>query len=218
MKSLRSIAFLVFALLVACTKQQTPPPPEEDMLYRVECFFQHAPDSALQIIDTLDITCLSEKEKAHYWLLKAELFQLTHKDHRPTDSLLQLAQDYFIGSDDKYHEARTYDIMAWQANVTQQEPQVAMDYRQKALQSILQCKHIDERLIRVSTTPTDEQNEILRLENAIRFRLGTTYSANHYFREGIDQLKPAEAYYAEKQRHSLRIQSAYMLGNNYLGL
>ena len=39
------------------------------MLYRVECFYQQNPDSALQILDTLNVSVLSEKERVHYNLL-----------------------------------------------------------------------------------------------------------------------------------------------------
>ena len=39
------------------------------MLYHVECFYQQNPDSAMQILDTLNVDVLSEKERVHYNLL-----------------------------------------------------------------------------------------------------------------------------------------------------
>ena len=65
MKPLHCIAILAFLLLAACAKHDTPPPPEEDMLYRVECFYQNNLDSAMQILDTLNLSVLSDKERAH---------------------------------------------------------------------------------------------------------------------------------------------------------
>ncbi|MCQ2303340.1 MAG: hypothetical protein MJZ94_12055, partial [Bacteroidales bacterium] len=62
------LSFAVFAALFSCTRTDAPLP-EEDMLYRVECFYQQNPDSALQILDTLNVSVLSEKELAHYNLL-----------------------------------------------------------------------------------------------------------------------------------------------------
>ena len=67
------LIMLACLLLVACAKHKTPPPPEEDMLYRVECFFQPHPNSAMQIIDTLNLSMLSEMERAHYCLLRAKV-------------------------------------------------------------------------------------------------------------------------------------------------
>ena len=86
-------------LLVACAKHEAPPP-EEDMLYRVECFLQQKPDSAMQILDTLDVSVLSKKERAHYCLLQLEVLYNIRFYDTEIDSLLQVADNEFAGGDD----------------------------------------------------------------------------------------------------------------------
>ena len=207
---------LLLAVLAACAKRV--PPPEEDMLYCVECFYQQSPDSAMQILDTLNLECLSEKERAHYCLLKAKTNQRQGTNDAATDSLLKVAENYFIGGKDKYFEAMTYWTMSGLSRNNAKERHAVLDYRLKALQSIEQCQHVDERIVRYSPTPTNEQDEIDRLKYAIHQRLGMSYTSNHYFREGVMHLKVSELYYAQKKKHKLHVMSAYMLGYAYLGL
>lgn len=71
MEFLRIIGILMLVTLCSCVKHKLPPSPEEDMLYRVECLYQMKPDSALLVLDNLNLTALSEKERAHYCLLRA---------------------------------------------------------------------------------------------------------------------------------------------------
>ena len=216
MKRWFSIGLLFFVVLVAaCSKRETPPPPEEDMLYRVECFYQTNLDSARQILDTLNLSALSEKERAHYCLLRAKVNDGLRK-YNDFDSLMQVAEKQFVGGKDKYFESMTYWILARVAQVENLGEQHVLDYRLKALQSIEQCEHVDERLVRFSLKPTDEQNEIDRLKYAIHQRLGMSYTHSGYHREGVDHLKLADDYYAEKQYHRNRLITAFPLGMAYL--
>ena len=216
MKRWFSIGLLLFAVLVvACSKRETPPPPEEDMLYRVECFYQTNLDSARQILDTLNLSALSEKERAHYCLLRAKVNDGLRK-YNDFDSLMQVAEKQFVGGKDKYFESMTYWILARVAQVENLGEQHVLDYRLKALQSIEQCEHVDERFVRFSLKPTDEQNEIDRLKYAIHQRLGMSYTNSGYHREGVDHLKLADGYYAEKQYHRNRLITAFPLGMAYL--
>ena len=150
-------------LLVACAKHEVPPP-EEDMLYRVECFYQQNPDSAMQILDTLDVSVLTEDERAHYDLLLARTMAMLNMDQKMVDSLIDEAENHYAGGNDKYHEAMTYWHKAWKTSETNK-----LDYRQKALQTIGQCRHVDERLVLYSEEPTDEQTIIDRLKFAIPY-------------------------------------------------
>ena len=210
------IWLLLFVVLVAaCSKRETPPPPEEDMLYRVECFYQTNLDSARQILDTLNVSALSEKERAHYCLLRAKVNDGLRK-YNDFDSLMQVAEKQFVGGKDKYFESMTYWILSRVAQVENLGEQHVLDYRLKALQSIEQCHHVDERFVRFSLKPTDEKNEIDRLKYAIHQRLGMSYTSSGYHREGVDHLKRADGYYAEKQYHRNRLITAFPLGMAYL--
>ncbi len=91
MKPMPIIALLLLLACFACGKK-TVPPPEEDMLYRVECIYQHNFDSAVRILDTLDPSVLSAKEQAHYSLLKAMFIGNTKRFDAEFDSLLQVAK------------------------------------------------------------------------------------------------------------------------------
>ena len=216
MKRVSYISLLVIiAVLAACNQNNTPPPPEEDMLYRVECFYQYHLDSARQILDTLNLSVLSEKERAHYCLLRAKVNDGLRK-YADFDSLMQVAEKQFIGGKDKYFEAMTYWILARLAQIDDMGTQHVLDYRLKALQSIEQCKHVDERFVQFSLTPTDEQTVIDRLKYAIHQRLGMSYTNSGYHREGVDHLKQADQFYAEKQMDHHRTITAFPLGTAYL--
>ena len=215
MKIHRHIIVLAFVAMFSCSRHPAEPPPEEDMLYRVECFYQTNLDSASRILDTLDVSVLSEKERAHYCLLRAKVNDGFSK-YDDFDSLMQVAEKQFVGGKDKYFESMTYWILSRMAKVKNLGEQHMLDYRLKALKSIEQCKHVDERFVRFSLKPTDEQNEIDRLKYAIHQRLGMAYTQLGYPREGIDHLKQADCFYAEKQMHRLRTITAFPLGTSYL--
>ena len=207
--------WILLVALAACTKTTTPPPPEEDMLYQVECFYQYDLNGARQALDTLNLSVLSAKERAHYCLLRAKVNDGL-RQYDDFDSLLQVAEKQFIGGKDKYFEAMTYWVLARMAQVKIMGNQHVLDYRLKALQSIEQCKHVDERFVRFSLIPTDEQNEIDRLKYAIHQRLGMSYTDSGYHREGANHLKQADRFYADKQMHRHRLITAFPLGMAYL--
>ena len=209
MKPMPIIALLLLLACFACSKK-TVPPPEEDMLYRVECFHQKRPDSAFRALDTLDVSVLSKKERAHYCLLLARTMAQLYMDQTVIDSLIDEAENYYSGSDEKYYEAMTYWQKGWKTSVSDR-----MDYRQKALQTIEQCKHVDKRLVQFSETPTDEQDIIDRLKYAIYQRLGMSYVGSGYHKDGIKYLKLSEEYYKAVNRYELHLASAYMLSHAY---
>ena len=209
MKPMPIIALLLLLACFACGKK-TVPPPEEDMLYRVECFHQKRPDSAFRALDTLDVSVLSKKERAHYCLLLARTMAQLYMDQTVIDSLIDEAENYYSGSDEKYYEAMTYWQKGWKTSVSDR-----MDYRQKALQTIEQCKHVDKRLVQFSETPTDEQDIIDRLKYAIYQRLGMSYVGSGYHKDGIKYLKLSEEYYKAVNRYELHLASAYMLSHAY---
>lgn len=104
--------FILLTVLASCAKQSTVPLPQEDILYQVEGFFTQKPDSVLQILDTLNLDMLSEKERAHYCLLRVCVYDALFKYDKETDSLLQVAENYFVGGKDKYFEARTCEALS----------------------------------------------------------------------------------------------------------
>ena len=203
--------------LVSCIKP-TVVPPQEEILYQLDgCFPQHL-DSIIQILDTLNVKVLSEKEKAHYCLLK-----VWTRDHEflydsITDSLLNVAEDYFIGGNNKWFEALTCEALSRIAFKEGKGEQIKLDWLLKAFQSIEQCRHVDERLLRYSGKAESEQEFIDNYRYNIQMRLGMCYLDNGYHKEGLRYLKPVDTYFSEKQKYSSRFNSAFMLGNAYLAL
>lgn len=218
MKRFFYICLLALVAVATSCSRNGAHPVEEDTLYRMECFYQIYPDSALRILDTLDVDALTAKERAHYCLLKSGVRDMMLQNDAETDSLLQEAVDYFIGGRDKYYEALAYMALARQYGLNGEGIQTILDCRLKALQSIGQCRHVDERLIRFSPVTTDEQNEIDRMRYAIHQRIGMSYAASGYYREGIGHLRQADSYYAEKENFRCRLITAFPLGMSYLAV
>ena len=215
MKKALSIVFLFVLAFASCNKS-TVPTPQEDVLYQVEGYFGQKTDSVLQILDTLNLDMLSEKEWAHYCLLKVCVYDAFFKYDDETDSLLQVAQDYFVGGKDKYFEARTCEALSRIAFKTGKGEQYKLDWLQKAVESIDQCKHVDERFIRFCPKPTTEQDWLETYKYRLHWRLGMTYLDADYIVEGFHHLKMSESYFAEKQKYTMLSHSAFMLGNAYL--
>ena len=208
---------LLFAL-AACTNHTTISPPQEDILYQVECFFSHKPDSALQILDTMDVRALSEKERAHYCLLKVKVRDAFFLYDDETDSLLQVAENYFVGGNDKWFEAQTCEALSRIAFKEGKGEQIKLDWLLKAYQSMEQCKQVDKRFFLLSSKDKTVQELIDSYRYKIQMRLGICYLDNSYTEEGLAHLKPVDLYFAEKQHHTYRFGSAFMLGNAYLAL
>ena len=217
MKPKPIIALLLLLACFACGKKNVPPP-EEDVLYRVECIYQHNFDSAVRILDTLDPSVLSMEEQAHYCLLKAIFIGNTKRFDAEFDSLLQVAKKYYIGCDDKYHEAWTYWLIGNKTTNMQQPQEIALDAMLKARNSIESCRHVDERLVKFSLKPTDEQAVIDDSKYFILLELGMIYGASVYVADAIPTLKLADAYFAKIGDHYNRLSSAYMLGLAYLSI
>ena len=217
MKRILSIGLLLFVVLVAaCSKRETPPPPEEDMLYRVECFYQTNLDSARQILDTLNLSALSEKELAHYCLLRLDALFDTMFYNAEIDSLLQVAENCFVGSDDKYFEAKSYYAKGYAYRSSPQHRWLCIDNYQKAKQSIDQCQHVDERFVRFSPTPTTEQDVIDQLKYKIYSGLGSAYGDFGYHNESLEVLKEAERFLCHRQWLDQHCLTALMIGELYL--
>lgn len=215
MKKVLSIVFLLVLAFVSC-KKPIVPSLEEDVLYEVEGYFIQKPDSILHILDTLNLDMLSEKERAHYCLLKVCVYDALFKYDKETDSLLQVAENYFVGGKDKYFEARTCEALSRIAFKMGKGEQYKLDWLQKAVESIDQCKHVDERFIRFCPKPTTEQDWLETYKNRLHWRLGMTYLDADYSEEGFHHLKIAESYFAEKQKYAMHSLAAFMLGNAYL--
>ena len=110
-----SFILLALSLLLSCTHSV---PPQEDLLYEIELLYQPHPDSAMRILDTLNVSVLSEKERAHYCLLRARTNQISLKFNAETDSLLNEAEGYFANSKEYYFAAQTYWTQALEAGLT----------------------------------------------------------------------------------------------------
>ena len=217
MKAKLFIFGLLFTL-AACANKTAPPPPQENILYQVESFFSQKPDSALQILDTLTSGILSEKEYAHYCLLKVSTRDLLFLYDSITDSLLKVAEDYYVGGNDKWFEAQTCEALSRIAFKEGKGEQIKLDWLLKAFQSIEQCEHIDKRFLYYFKNVESEQEWIDNYRYKIQLRLGMCYLYNGYYKEGLHYLKPVNAYFSEKQKYSGWFNSAFMLGDAYLAL
>ena len=207
---------LFFAIgLVAC-KPMSSPPSEENMLYHLEGYCLNNPDSSLYILDTLNVSVLSNKEQAHYCLLRANILFKFDGYNSEIDSLIQIAENQFVGSNDKYYEALTYSTRAFYFEESPQTNHYVLDYYQKAKQSIDQCKHVDERLVRYASHATNEQGIIDRLKYKIYQFLGAAYVDADYIHEGIQLLKLSERYYFENQEFESQGTAALMIGFAYM--
>lgn len=206
---------LPFLVMAACSKQPVVPP-QEDILYQLEDVFPKNPDSVLQILDTLNVVVLSEKERAHYCLLKFNVCEAFPRFDDEIDSLLQVAEDYFVGSNEKYFEAKTCEALAYLASKRGKGEQVHLEWLLKALQNIEQCHHVDERLIRYSNKSMTEQDMIDFKKYGLYIKLGMCYLGNHYSEESLVHLRKAALYFENTKSPFMRFQSATMLGNAYL--
>ena len=211
------ISVLLVLVLVSC-KKPIVPSLQEDVLYQVEGYFGQKPDSVLQILDTLNLDMLSEKERAHYCLLRVCVYDALFKYDKETDSLLQVAENYFVGGKDKYFEARTCEALSRIAFKMGKGEQYKLDWLQKAVESVDQCKHVDERFIRFCPKPTTEQDWLETYKYRLHWRLGMTYLDHGYTREGLDHLKAAEEFYAETQNYYMCFGIDNALGDAYLAI
>lgn len=214
----KHIIFGLLFTLAACANKTTLPPPQEDILYQVEGFFSKKPDSALQILDTLTLRTLSEKEYAHYCLLKVRTRDLLFLYDNITDSLLKVAEDYYVGGNDKWFEAQTCEALSRIAFKEGKGEQIKLDWLLKAFQSIEQCRHIDKRFLYYFNNVESEQEWIDNYRYKIQLRLGMCYLDNGYYKEGLHYLRPVNAYFSGKQNYNGWFNSAFMLGNAYLDL
>lgn len=206
MKRLHLILPLL-ALLLFATSCEKHIPPQEDLLYEIEMLYQPHPDSALRILDTLNVSVLSEKERAHYCLLKARTNQISLKFNAETDSLLNEAEVYYAHSKEYYFAALTYLTQALEAGLTGKGSDVQLDYKQKALQSIEKCKHVDKRI-----NPKNIEN----LKHNIYFRLGLQYCDARHYREGIEYLRKAERFFGETNGYDYHAVTTMTMGLAFL--
>ena len=196
--------FLASLLFLGCTHTV---PPQEDLLYEIELLYQPHPDSAMHILDRLNISVLSEKERAHYCLLRARTNQISLKFNAETDSLLNEAEKYYANSKEYYFAALTYWTQALEAGLTGKSPDVQLDYKQKAMQSIEKCKSVDKRI---------NPNNIDNLKYNIYFRLGLQYCDSHHYREGIEYLRKAERFFNNTDGYNYHALTTLTMGLAFL--
>ena len=220
MKRIINLLTLILALLSGLTACQKPniPPPQEELLYNIECFHHKHPDSALQILDTLNVAMLSEKEKAQYCLLKAQAISMIDFDNAETDSLLEMATNYFSKHDEKYFEALAYYAQSRISGINQGSERQTIEPLLKALQCAEECRHLDSRLLRCTCNDTDEAFKIGQLKSQIQFALASYYASTGFVEESNHYAKLADQFYAEYDKIRPRIRTSFVLGTNYLEL
>lgn len=218
MKGIHIIILGFLLAIAACAKQSAIPPFQEDVLYQMEEYYLLKPDSALKILDTLNTEVLSEKEQAHFCLLKVKIRDRFFLYDSITDSLMRVAENYFIGSKDKWFETQTCEALSRIAFKEGKGEQIKLDWLLKAYQSIEQCNQVDKRFLLNSNKYETVQELIDDYKYKIQMRLGMCYLDNDYYKEGLRFLKPVDLHFAEKQQYNERFGSSFMLGNAYLSL
>lgn len=209
------LALLMGLTLLSCSKPRVKPCFQEELLYRVEGFYQQNPDSALHLLDTLNINVLSEKERTHYCLLKVKVRDCFYLYDDETDSLLQEAQRYFIGSKEYYFATETCEALSRVGFKRGKGKAYKIDWLQKGLESIEQCHNVDQRLLLYRNDSVTEKQLIDNLKHLIIWRLGMDYSSNDK-EQGFDYLKQACWYYSETWQLPMLTKTAYTLGGRYL--
>lgn len=206
---------LIAVALLSCSKPQVQTCSQEELLYRVEGFYQQNPDSALRLLDTLNINVLSGKERAHYCLLKVKVRDGLHLYDDETDSLLKEAQNYFVGSKEHYFESETCEALSRVGFKRGKGKAFKIDWLQKGLGSIEQCHGVDQRLLLYRNDSVTEQQLIDHLKYSIIWRLGMDYASNDK-ELGFDYLKQAYWHYSETRQQPMLTKTAYTLGGRYL--
>lgn len=205
-------------LLVSCHSPQREATscPQEDVLYQLTFYGAIKPDSAMQILDTLNVDMLSKKERAHYCLLKVMVRDRLFKYDNETDSLLQVAENYFIGGEDKYFESMTCEELARLCLLEGKGMQYRLDWQQKALQSIEKCQHVDKRLVQYHPQCSTEQEFLDIQKHKMHWRLGMAYAECNYQKEAILHLKKVADHYDGSQDYDRQCVAFYALGEAYL--
>lgn len=216
MKRLTVKWVLLTALLLAgCHNNQRHTCPQEDILYELECIVANHPDSTKHILDTLDISRLSKNEHAHYCLLKVRVNDAVFDYSEETDSLLRLAQLFYIGSPYHYFEALTCESVArvgFKRGLTLDHK---LEWDIKGLQSIEKCQHIDERLLQCQPEGTTEQEMINDYKYKLMWRLGLDYGMGDYWDESIDCFRQVYQYYKGSCNHLMCTRAASCLSHCY---
>ena len=215
MKRLRVIWFLIVAVMMAACSPHGDNG-YEDVLYQVECYCGNRPDSAQHILDTINLDALSNKEMAHLCYLKVRIKDARFDFGDETDSLLQIAQQYYLGSSDHYHEAQVCEAVARVGFKRSMTLDQKLEWNLKALQSIEQCQHVDARLLQCRPEGTTEQDVIDDFKYKLMLRLGADYGMGHYYDKAMECDRLAYQYFNSRNNHTQSIRAAYALGLDFL--
>ena len=209
------LAFVILMVLLSCSKPPTHFCAQEDLLYQVESFYKKYPDSAERILDTLNIDVLSKKERAHFCLLWVELRDLSFNYDDKTDSLLQEAKRYFVGSKEFFEEARTCEALSRVGFKRGENLAYKIEWLQKAVESIKQCQHIDERVLFYRNDAMTEQEVIGFVKYKMMWRLGLSY-LDFDTEKGVPYLRESFRYYEKTDHHLMQLRTAYILADAFL--
>lgn len=205
----------VTAVLFSCSQPKVQPCLQEDILYQVDGILAKNPDSVAKILDTLNVSVLSEKERAHYCLLKVKLRDLSFNYDDETDSLLQEAKRFFVGSKDYYFEAQTCEALSRVGFKRGESFAYKIEWLQKGVESIKQCQHIDERLLLYRNDSLTEQEVIDLMKYKMIWRLGLTYISCDN-EKSIQYLEESFQYFEKSRNQLFILRTAYMLGDAFL--
>lgn len=210
------IGILLFLAFLGCNNPHADNG-YEDVLYQLECFCTTHPDSAQRILGTINPDVLSQREMAHLCYLKVLVKDAKFDFGDETDSLLQIAQHYYLGSADRYHEAGVCEAIARVGFKRGRTLDYKLEWNLKALQSIEQCQHVDARLLLCQPDGTTEQDVIDDYKYKLIWRLGGDYGMGHYPDKAMECHRQAYQYFKNRDYHANSIQAAYTLGIDFMG-
>ena len=205
----------VTAVLFSCSSPQEQPCLQEDILYQVDGFLAKNPDSAAKILDTLNVNVLSEKGRAYYCLLKVKVQDRFMNYDDETDSLLQEAKRFFVGSEEYYLEAQTCEALSRVGFSRGESFAYHIEWLQKGVESIKRCQHIDERFLLYRNDTLTEQEVLDLMKYKLIWRLGLTYISCDN-EKSIQYLRESFQYFEKSHNTLFFFRAAFMLGDAFL--
>ncbi|NDW12163.1 hypothetical protein D0T50_04565 [Bacteroides sp. 214] len=172
MKTYKRLLFLSFLplLFISCSQRTVTNP----LLLRADSLMECCPDSALQLLQEISQPQkMSKAERAYYALLRTQADDKNYIEHT-SDSLIQVAVDYYKGGSDRYKSALAYYYLG-------------SVYRELGMRTVA----VDAFLKAERAMPEDRDND--RLWFLIHDGLSLTYEMQSVYPNAVKESRKAYA-------------------------